>query len=390
MKKSVLALGFFGLFTSNEMLAAPISQSSPEVHHSQWWKGISFTNQIDLEGVANLSGGQARGSVATGLWQGSLRLDTEKAGWWQGGAFVVEGLVANSGNPDNYVGDLQGVSNLTTPRAHVARLYKAYYRQNVGQFTFRLGILNPNDYFNTTGVASELFNASFGIYPTISINLPYTPTYPYSSLGAMLSYTWQQSTLLVGAFNADGTQDLRHPWGAEGQIYYGEWDQLVPAGSGEITLKLGGYYNHVSSAYLAQNTPFGGAPSQGGYYGAAEYRWKAGNGSEWGAFLQGGGAPNSSVVSPVNAYVGAGLRLRNFLPGSARSTLTIGLNRAWLRQSGAESAIEINFRQPVFHSFYLQPDLQYIINPGARAPGSTLPNAVVLMLRVGWSGDIWG
>ncbi|MCE5421164.1 MAG: carbohydrate porin, partial [Acidithiobacillus sp.] len=79
---------------------------------------------------------------------------------------------------------------------------------------------------------------------------------------------------------------------------------------------------------------------------------------------------------------------RNFLPGSARSTLTIGLNRAWLRQSGAESAIEINFRQPVFHSFYLQPDLQYIINPGARAPGSTLPNAVVLILCVGWIGTL--
>ncbi|WP_308388216.1 carbohydrate porin [Acidithiobacillus sp. AMEEHan] len=374
--------------------AAPLSQSIPEESHVQFWKGISLVNHLDIEGVANLSGGQAQGSTATGLWKGALALHTGKAGWWSGGLFLVEGLVANSGNPNAYVGDLQGVSNLTTPFAHIARLYKAYYRQSSGPFTVRVGLINPNDYFNTTGVAAELFNASHGIYPTLTANVPYTPTYPYSSLGAMGSYQIGDTTIQLGAFNADGYTPFRRPWLSDGQIYYGEIDQALQLGPGTVTLKAGGYYNHVTSNYLQNpNDPnaaaIGTAPSQGGFYTAAEYRWKAA-GVDCGSFVQGGGAPNSAAVSPVNAYVAVGLRLRNFVPGSPKSTLSLGFDRAWQRQSGAETSIEVNFRQPVFKQFYIQPDLQYILNPGANAVGAQLPNALVGILRIGWRGSLTG
>jgi len=370
--------------------AAPLSRSIPEEQHIHWWNGLSLVNHVDLEGVANLRGGQARGSAGTFLWKGALALHTDKAGWWQGGLFLVEGLVANSGDPDRYVGDVQSVSNLTTPTAHVARLYKAYYRQNLGPFTFRVGLINPNDYFNDTGVAAELFNASFGIYPVISGNIPYTPTYPYSSLGVMAAYTVEETTLQAGVFNADGYTDLRAPWGGEGQIYYGEIDENLALASDKLALKAGGYYNHVSSDYLRNAIAIGPAPSQGGFYGTAEYRWKSGNSEDWGAFVQAGAAPNSASTSPINAYVGAGLRLRDFLPASPKSTLSLGFARAWQRQAGAETSVEVNWYQPVFHNFYIQPDLQYVINPGANAPGNTLPNALVGILRVGWRGSLWG
>jgi porin len=394
LRKFTLALGTLTAAYGSYAHAAPISQSIPEESHLYWWNGLSLINHIDIEGVANLSGGQTRGSTATGLWKGALALHTGKAGWWSGGLFLVEGLVANSGNPNAYVGDLQGVSNLTTPFAHISRLYKAYYRQTSGPFTARVGLINPNDYFNTTGVAAELFNASYGIYPTITVNIPYTPTYPYSSLGAMASYQLDDTTFQVGIFNADGYTPFRRPWLSDGQIYYGEIDQALHWGPGTLTLKAGGYYNHVSSDYL-QNANYpnaaaiGTAPSQGGFYGTAEYRWKAA-GMDWGSFVQGGGAPNNASVSPVNAYVAAGLRLRNFVPNSPKSTLSLGFDRAWQRQSGAETAIEINFRQPVFKDFYVQPDLQYVVNPGANAVGAQVPNALVGILRIGWRGSLTG
>lgn len=370
--------------SSTAAWAASSGQSIPEAAHQNWWRGLSIVMHGEVESVSNLDGGIATGTTATGLWKGGIALHTGKAGWWQGGLFVVEGLAADSGAPDNlYVGDLQGVSNLTTPYPHMARLYKAYYRQNLGPYTLRLGLINPNDYFNVTGVAGELFNASYGISPIITANLPFTPTYPYSSLGVMTSATWGSSTLMIGVFGADGVHPFRAPWGGNGMIYHGEVDQSLPLGLGTATLKVGGYYNHDYGPYLTQNIAIGPAPSQGGFYGAAEYRWKAG-GKDWGAFLQGGGAPNNAKVSPVNAYMGAGLRLRHFITGSLGSTLSLGMNRAWLRQNGAETSLEINFRQPIFKGFYVQPDLQYIINPGANNSENAIPNAWVAILRVGW------
>jgi len=111
---------------------------------------------------------------------------------------------------------------------------------------------------------------------------------------------------------------------------------------------------------------------------------------DWGSFMQGGGAPNNATTSPVNAYVAAGLRLRNFVPGSPKSTLSLGFDRAWQRQNGAETAIEINFRQPIFQALYVQPDLQYILNPGARPSGQQLPNVLVGILRIGWRWSLTG
>jgi porin len=32
----------------------------------------------------------------------------------------------------------------------------------------------------------------------------------------------------------------------------------------------------------------------------------------------------------------------------------------------------------------ISPDLQYVINPGANAPGSALPNALVAIVRLSW------
>ncbi|WP_414041044.1 carbohydrate porin [Acidithiobacillus sp. M4-SHS-6] len=375
--------------------AASVAQSIPEEAYQNGWRGISLVMHGEVEGVANLSGGIQTGTTATGLWKGGLALHSGKAGWWPGGLFVLEGLAADSANPDSlYIGDLQGVSSLTTPYPHIARLYKAYYRQHIGDYTLRLGLINPNDYFNDTGVASELFNTSFGIYPIISANIPFTPTYPYSSLGVMASASWGHTMLMVGAFGADGVHPFRAPWGSDGMMYYGEIDQSIPIGQGTAMLKAGGYYNHIYGPYLTQNIGIGPSSSQGGFYGAAEYRWKTDQ-INWGVFVQAGGAPNAATVSPVNAYMGVGLRLRHFIPGSPGSTLSLGMARAWKRQSGsnaggAETSLEVNFKQPVLKDFYIQPDLQYIVNPGANGPGNTLPNAFVAIIRLGWHYHAYG
>jgi porin len=364
--------------------------AAPKIVHHGWERGLSFLNHLDLESVSNLGGGLARGTTASGLWEGTLALRTGRAGWWRGGRFLVEGLASDSGEPDVlYIGDLQGVSNITTPYPHVTRLFKAYYRQRLDPYTLRLGLIDPNDYFNTLGVASDLLNASYGIVPTISVNIPYTPTYPYSSLGATLSATAGTTVLRIGVFGADGVRPFRDPWGSDGLIYYGEVDERLPAGPGTLTLKAGGYDSRVRGPYLTEEINIGPAASQGGLYGAAEYRWKNRTGPQWGAFLEGSDAPNTAV-SPVNTYLGAGLRLRRFVPASPRSTLSLGMARARAEGGGVETSLEVDYRQPLGEGLLISPDLQYVINPGANAPDHTVPNAWVGIVRLIWRYAVRG
>ncbi len=372
------------LLGSHDAWATSSGRSIPEIAHQPWEQGLSLVNHLDMESVSNLSGGLAQGSTAAGLWKGALALHTGKADWWPGGLFLVEGLVANSGNPDGlYVGDVQGVSNLTTAYAHVTRLYKAYYRQTLGTYTARIGLINPNDYFDDIGVAEELFNPSQGINPIISGNIAYTPTYPYSSLGLMVARHWGGTTILAGVFGADGVHPFRRPWGSDGVISYGEVDEALPLGPGQLTVKAGGYYSQVHGPYLSQDIAIGATPSQGGFYGIGEYRWKSA-GIDWGAFVQAGSAPNTAAVSPIHTYLGAGLRLRHFLPASPGSTLSLGMARAWQRDSGTETSLEINWKQPLLYGLSIAPDLQYIVNPGANAASSRLPNALVAIVRLSW------
>ncbi len=112
-----------------------------------------------------------------------------------------------TGQPDQYVGDIQGISGLTSPY-NVSRIYKLYYRQNTGPVTVRTGLMNANDYFDDVGVACNLFNASYGTFPNWSQNLEGSSTYPFSSLGAMVALGSKGTMLQAGIFGADAQASL--------------------------------------------------------------------------------------------------------------------------------------------------------------------------------------
>ena len=80
-----------------------------------FWSGIRLKAKAQGEVVSNLTGGLATGSVGNVLFVGGLSWDSKSAGAWKGGKVVVNFLAVDTGNPEAYVGDVQGVSNLTTP-----------------------------------------------------------------------------------------------------------------------------------------------------------------------------------------------------------------------------------------------------------------------------------
>jgi len=333
-----------------------------------FWSGISLKAKAQGEVVSNLAGGLTTGSVGNVLFVGGLSWDSEPAGEWKGGKVVTNFLAVDTGNPEAYVGDIQGVSNLTTP-ASLVRPYRLYFRQQWDPLIVRLGLLNANDYFDNAGVACDLLNASFGILPVLSQNLQGMPTYPYSSLGAMVALGGRNTTIQGGVFGADAIHPWQQPF-SQGALLMLELDQSGAVYGGRYTFKMGVMRNRQKASLAASL-----GPNMSGFYGIGEYRWQSGP-LHWGAFLQGGGAPKP--ITPVPWYIGGGLRLAGLIPWSAKDSLSAGFSRASLRGlPHAETSYELTGLFGLAQGVRLQPDIQVVIHPGG-----DLPTALVGILRL--------
>ena len=333
-----------------------------------FWSGISLKAKAQGEVVSNLAGGLATGSVGNALFVGGLSWDSKSAGAWEGGKVVVNFLAADTGNPEAYVGDIQGVSNLTIP-ASLVRPYRLYFRQRWNPLSVRLGLLSANDYFDNAGVACDLLNASFGILPVLSQNLQGMPTYPFSSLGTMVALGGGDTSIQGGVFGADAIHSWQQPF-SQGVLMMLELDQSGTLYDGRYTLKMGVMHNR-QKASLAGSL----GPNMSGCYGIGEYRWQTGP-LHWGVFLQGGGAPKP--INPVPWYVGGGLRLAGLIPRSAKDSLSVGFSRASLRGlPHAETSYELTGLFGLAHGVRLQPDIQVVIHPGG-----DLPTDLVGILRI--------
>ena len=343
-------------------------QTASTADATSFSNAFSWNLYLSLDGADNFSGGVAPGAVGNATGKAGFAFNTARAGWWPGGRLVTEFLAIQNSSPENYVGDVQGVNNLTGLSR--GALYKLYYRQNIGNATLRAGLISANDYFDTSGVASRFLNVSYGFTPTIGVNVPAASSYPFSSLGVMGSYGADGWTAMGGVFEGDAIHPLRNPY-ERGDMIFLEADRSGSLDGGRYTLKVGAWQNSQLPQY---QSALGNDTS--GLYSIGEYRWKQA-GMAWGGFLELGAAPN-----PVNAlpwYLGAGLRLRHFWLAGPGDSLGIGMTRAWLRgrPHTAETDVECYCSAKIISHLYLQPDLQYVIHPSG-----IYPNALVGLLRL--------
>jgi len=331
--------------------AAPITPPS-----QTWSKGLSTALHLDAETLGVVGGSGARQAVSIAAFQAAATLDTAQAGWWSGGQFdiMLMGLRSN-GNLQTLTNTVQLPSNLWAP--NFLRLYQLSYRQQLGPGFVQGGIMDMNNTFDTTGVAGHLHNASFGIAPTLTSNANIA-TFPNPGLGLMgglnLGADWSAQ---AGVWQGDPpgmTGVLRR-----GMLWVAEADHTWsgaedPAG----TLKLGAWH-------LRQSNPAYGADS-GGLYVVNEWRWKDPARRNWAAFLQGGWSPAAS--NPVQAYVGAGVRVVGIHSARPADVLTLGIAQARLRALPSETVAEAVYSLQLAPHIYLQPDIQHIQHPGG-GPG---------------------
>jgi porin len=342
------------------------------------------------DAYANTTGGAHRGGGVVGNLYVSMTVNTEKAGWFDNGKLVLEGIGVYGRMPSRVVGDYQYSSSIDAPDG--IEPYQMYYEHTF--FDDRLSLLaGIHDYsldFAVLDYGWEFVHSGFWTPSTMT--QMWWSFYPCTGLGSRAKLRLSESAyLLAGVYDGNPTQqdnNRKIDWGlskrdgahslmelgfsesAEGKRPY----KLAVGGwynSGEFDAADGGVMHANSGSYLVGQVLL--ASEDESYT------------SGLGGFFQVGQADNTRNFN--SWYFGAGLRYKGLFDWGPDDVLGLGWGRAQIGSTyqrnnlGTESYegnAELTYRAVIQPWLTIQPSLQLITNPGAN---SDYDNSVIMYLR---------
>jgi len=385
--------------------------------------GVSFALQETSEVLGNLTGGFRQGFEYDGLTQMLLQLDTKRAFDWYGGTFNISALQIHgrSLSADN-LGTLQTASGIEADRA--TRLWELWYDQKFleeDRLDVRIGQQSLDQEFIVSQNASYFVNTMFGWPMVPSADLPGGgPAYPLSALGARFkARPIDPVTILAGVFNGSpvpnnngdpqqvnpsGTSfptnggalliaELQYSYPALGSMLYA--DQSEPLAR---VYKIGFWYDtehfadqRFDNTGLSLANPLStGIPQQhrGNYsiYAVADQLvWVDPHESDRtiNLFARAMGTPETNR-NLIDFSLNAGMIFHEPFLHRDDDTFGIGMGLAQVSNRAAgldqdtafytgmfnpkrtnEAFIEVTYQYAVAPWLMLQPDFQYVFNPGA-------------------------
>lgn len=346
---------------------------------------FEFETSVTGDLASNFSGGVEQGYAYLGNVDITGTFSTTNAGLWKGGTAFVYFLNNHGKSLSQYVGDLQGSDNIESD-AH-SRLYQLWYEQQLGNFSILIGQHDLNSEFCGTEYGGAFINGSFGIQPDVSGNVPVS-IFPVANLATVLKYKLEMGlSFMAGVYKGDpGDQDTNPNsvnWQydeAEGimnilEIQYLKEKEDAFFGS----YKVGAWFHSMDSSY--------------GVYGIVDQKILSevtDKNQGLGVFIQLGMAPYET--SFIDFYAAIGLNYTGLIKGRNDDVLGLALNYASVpnvfsdsdidMKTGVETVIEFTYQTVIGEFLTIQPDLQYVINPGAN---SSLENSFLGILRIGFN-----
>jgi porin len=395
--------------------------------------GMTLAIQETSEDLGNLTGGVHRGFDYDGLTQAILQLNTQRAFGWYGGTFNVSALQIHGRDlsTDN-LATLQTASGIEGDRS--TRLWELWYDQKFlaeDRADIKIGQQSVDQEFIVSQNASYFINTMFGWPATPSYDLPGGgPAYPLSALGVRLRWRpVNPINILLGVFSGgpapsnSGDPQRQDPSGTS-----------FPANNGALVMFEAQYsYPTLGGmVYPGQGAPLGGTYKIGAWYDSQSFAderfdsqgvplaWPAGNDiplqhrGDYSIYAvadqmvwRQADTPNRSisVFARVMATPEADRNLITFSmnaglvyhdPIANRPDDTVGIGMGFARVSsqvaaaerdaatfappgsfnpvqGGETYVEVTYQYQFRPWLQLQPDIQYVFNPGAGVVDPLIP-----------------
>jgi len=393
---------------------------------------LDFTDRIIGNTVANLNasgidvggayiaepfynwGGTDQGGEYQGVLELYVNADMSRLGLWDGLCFHANGyqIHGNSITGAN-IGGLMPVTSFEAVDS--TRLFELWFEQHMFNDTVsvRFGQLAADEEFFAADGGGYFINGTWGWAPIAAENNPNGgPAYPLATPGVRVGLTPTENTnVLIGVFNgdpapqcnkADGDPQVCNPDGLDFGLRNrallmaeGAYSYTLAGGQLPGTIKVGGW-NHFGD-FQHQRVDVGGnliavTGSDGKplkedhalYAILDQLLWHVPGGDEGqgiGFFTRFAGAPDDRNL--VDFYFDVGLTFTGMIPGRPDDALAIGYAHTGISNevrafnvdtglpagSGHEGLIEVAYTMEVMEGWTLQPDFQYIFNPGGGTEG---------------------
>jgi porin len=393
-------------------------------------RGVTYSLVYINDVLANVRGGERRGAIDQGKFEGILRVDLEKLAGLQGLSFFANAFqIHNTGRMRrDYVGGINTIANIeAVPSTRLSELWLEQKFLN-GAASLRIGQLAADAEFFFSD-ASTMFLQSD--WPTIAAsNLPSGgPAYPLSTPGVRLKLDPRDDvTFQLAVFNGDpagpgaGDEQIRNRYGLNFRVrdpafIIGEAQFRRNHGKDDTglatSLKLGGWahlgeFNDqrlANDGSLLANPAGSGVPlthrGNSGVYAVIDqqlYRPKGGD-SQSGISVFGRASVSPSDRNLIDAYVDGGIVFAGLIP--SRPNDRFGASVIYARYSDSvrafdrdtvaftgvpgpirdyETNLELSYVAQVIRGWYVQPNVQFIWHPN----GDASKKATVLGARSIW------
>ncbi len=355
--------------------------------------GITPSGRYATDLLASVAGGQQRGKAYAGQLAVEVGVDMEKLAGLRGLTFDVSGDWASGTDLSADIGNTFTVAQYF--EGSVVRLYNLYLQQSLldGWLDVKAGrIATGTDFLSSPADLSMVNEALNPIVLALQKNVPGVTADPNATWGGrVIARPTAGLSLAAGAYYSDSNLNQTTANGTEfginasnGYFVIGEAGYRRNADKGDTGLpgryRLGGYYD--SNQYASLSDP---ARVQTGNYGffllgeQMVYR-DGGPGSARGLSLFGAliYAPQERI-NTLPWFASAGASYRGLVPGRDKDTTGFalyygGFSRDLPGQT-YELVLEWTYAIALTRWLTIQPDVQYVINPGGR---SRVGNAVVV------------
>lgn len=338
------------------------------------------------EFLNNISGGIKTGSVYLGMANLRLGLNTDNTGLWKGGKLYINAANTHGSTPSaKLLGDFQVASNIEA--GNHTYIQEFWYKQTLGSFEVTAGLQDLNVEFVASDHGGLFLNSSFGIMPSISGNIP-APIFPLTTLGISAKWQVSEKLTLMGAlydgcptdFEDDNPYNLK--WSIrsqDGALMFSEFQYTTEIGEKAGTYKLGGFFH---DNHLVDTTEEPIYKNNYGFYAIADQMlWQNATNKKLGMFLQLGLTPED--FNYLQYYIGGGVNIHGLWSKTSEDILGVGVAHAGIEETGNETTFELTWQLPLSSHIFIQPNVQYIINPSGY--GEKLDNCFAATLRFGLS-----
>jgi porin len=402
-------------------------------------RGIDIGIEYIGESFADVSGGIHQGTIYEGRLELGLDLNLQKLVDWHGATFHVSAFQIHGHEPSaNLVGNLLTVSSIEALPA--TRLFTLWLQQDLfgDKLSVRLGQIAADDEFFISDTAADLVNATFGWPGLPAIDMTSGgPAYPLATPGVRVTVQpTDDIAWLTGVFSANpaGSHCTEEPQicnpsgttfslaggalvmsevqysinqekkaaGLPGTYKLGFWRESGSFADQEFGIDAAGEEVVLGSgeavAPLVQHGDFGI------YAIADQMLWRPSGEGERGlnGFVRLGGAPADR--NQISFYVDGGFGFKGPIPGRDDDSVVLGVAYAGISPNAVasdetaklaepalpvrshETVIELTYLAKITPGWVIQPDLQYVINPGGGVPNpnggeGAIANALMLALR---------